>query len=77
MIEDQRSDNMSRERIAVLETQLRTICQQHKEMQVDIKQILATLSEASGGWKMLMLVGGAGGTVGALLSKLVGHFTFQ
>jgi len=40
-----------------------------------IKQTLdsinSTLSEAKGGWKVLMLVGGAGGVVGAGISWLI------
>jgi len=41
------------------------------DVQKDIKSILSTLSEARGGWKTLMLVGGIAGAVGALLGKLI------
>jgi len=38
----------------------------------DVKNMLAsinaTLTEARGGWKMLMLVGGAGGVLGGILA---------
>ena len=41
----------------------------------DIKKTLQsinnTLSEAKGGWKMLMLIGGAGGVLGAALTQLL------
>jgi len=41
----------------------------------DIKQTLAeintTLAEARGGWRFLMMVGGAGGALGAVIT----HFT--
>lgn len=40
-----------------------------KELKRDVKAILATLSEAKGGWKTLMLVAGVAGAVGALLGK--------
>ena len=30
-----------------------------------------TLSEAKGGWKVLMMFGGAGGVLGALLTQLI------
>ena len=42
-----------------------------KAMQVTLASINSTLSEAKGGWKVLMLVGGAAGTVGAGLVQLV------
>lgn len=32
-----------------------------------------TLSEASGGWKMLMLMGGAGAMLGSVLAWVVDH----
>lgn len=36
-----------------------------------LNAISLTLSEAKGGWKMLMLVGGASGTVGALTMQAI------
>jgi hypothetical protein len=45
--------------------------EQMKAMQVTLSAINATLSEAKGGWRVLMLVGGASGAVGAILVKLV------
>ena len=41
----------------------------------DVKRTLvaiqSTLSEARGGWKMLMLLGGAGGLFGSLITQVV------
>jgi hypothetical protein len=41
----------------------------------DIKKTLqainSTLSEAKGGWKVLMLIGGASGTVGAIIMQII------
>ena len=42
-----------------------------KIMQATLTAIDKTLSEAKGGWKMLMLIGGAGGAVGSFLTYLV------
>jgi hypothetical protein len=42
-----------------------------KVMQATLKDISATLSEAKGGWKILMMVGGASGAFAALAVKLV------
>jgi len=39
------------------------------EVKSDVKQVLSTLSEAKGGWKTLMLVAGAAGSVGAFIGK--------
>lgn len=40
----------------------------------DIKKTLnsinATLAEARGGWKVLMMVGGAGGALGAIITQI-------
>ena len=41
-------------------------------MQQTLTAIDKTLSEAKGGWKMLLLIGGAGGTLGSLLTHVIG-----
>lgn len=46
-----------------------------EEIKRSIAQINTTLSEAKGGWKMFMLLGGvSGGTVGAGLVQTVHYF---
>jgi len=45
--------------------------EQMKVMQITLSAINATLSEAKGGWKILMMVGGASGAFAALAVKLV------
>lgn len=40
-------------------------------MQGTLTTIEKTLSEARGGWKVLMMIGGAGGALGAALTQLV------
>ena len=44
---------------------------QMEAMQSTLSKISATLSEARGGWKVLMLVGGASGALGAMLVKTI------
>lgn len=66
---DRRTDQDSRERIAVLETQMKSMLKQHEGMARDIRTILETLSEAKGGWRFLLLIAGAGGAVGTFLTK--------
>lgn len=45
-----------------------------KEMQATLAAIDKTLSEARGGWKVLMLVGGASSVVGAGLVQLANWY---
>ena len=68
-MEDRRTDNKLRERIAVLETQLHEMARQHVAMASDIRIIRDTLAQATGGWKVMMLVGGSAGAIGAFLGK--------
>ena len=35
-----------------------------------LDDIIKTLSEAKGGWRTLLIIGGAAGTLGALIAKL-------
>jgi len=44
---------------------------QMEAMQSTLSQISTTLSEARGGWKVLMLIGGASGALGAVLVKAI------
>ena len=43
-----------------------------KDMNATLISINTTLSEARGGWKMLMMFGGAGGLLGSLLTQVPG-----
>lgn len=44
------------------------------EFTAELRAINATLSEARGGWKIMMMVGGASATIGALSYKIVSAF---
>lgn len=46
----------------------------NKELTAKLDQVLLALSEAKGGWKTLMLVGGAASTVTGLIGWAVQHF---
>lgn len=46
----------------------------HKDFAEQLQQISSTLSEARGGWKVLMLVGGVSATIGAAGYKLASLF---
>ena len=45
--------------------------EQMKAMQVTLTSINETLSEAKGGWRVLMLIGGVSGAVGAAIVKFL------
>ena len=40
-------------------------------MQKTLTEIDKTLSEAKGGWKVLMLLGGAGGVLGSVVTQVI------
>lgn len=43
------------------------------QLTLKLDQVLLTLSEARGGWRTMMIVGGAASTVGAGLTWLIQH----
>ncbi len=47
----------------------------NKELTAKLDQVLLALSEARGGWRTLMAVGGAAATVGGFITWAVGHFS--
>lgn len=42
-----------------------------RELRADVRTLLDAVTEAKGGWKMLMAVGSASAIIGATMSKLV------
>jgi len=51
------------------DAQIDNLQRQMEQVLEELHQIKETLSEAKGGWRMLMLVGGASATMGAGLVK--------
>lgn len=62
--------------VARMEVQVERLEKDVAEMKGDIKSILATLDKASGGWKMLMLVGGLSAAIGGFTTKLLSVWPF-
>lgn len=67
--------------IARLEVQVGNLTQgmeglqeSNKELTAKVDQVLLALSEARGGWRTLMLVGGAASSAGAAVAWIVQHF---
>ena len=41
------------------------------EVKADVKAILAVINQTKGGWKIMMLVGGVTGAIGAFIVKIL------
>jgi hypothetical protein len=60
-----------------MEAQIETLVAQVAQLNAKVDAIDTTLSEAKGGWRMLLLVGGAAGAIGGLIGKLLPFFDFR
>lgn len=58
------------------DAEIETLKADVKEIKASVATILTTLSEARGGWKTLVLVGGVAGTMGAIASKVSSFLGF-
>lgn len=58
-------------RVAVLEDQMLHLRSSQAAMADDVREIRDAVLGAKGGWKTLLLIGGAGATAGAFLMKLL------
>ena len=57
--------------IAHLQSDMDKMAADMADIKTTLVEIQKTLSEARGGWRMLMLLGGAGGLVGSALTQIV------
>lgn len=57
-----------------IQDDLDAIAAEMKEVRIALAEINKTLSEAKGGWKVLMMIGGAGGAVGSFITWIVAHW---
>ena len=57
--------------IAVLEVKVERLEIQVTDIARDVKCLLSVVNQTRGGWKVIMLVAGVAGTVGALIGKIV------
>jgi len=58
-----------------LEAQMENVADKLNKLEVQVEIISRTLSEAKGGWKMLMLVSGASATIGGLIAKFAPYIS--
>jgi hypothetical protein len=59
--------------IAVLKSQMQTMSTKLDTVEHTLSEVKDLLTEARGGWKMVMLLGGAAATFGALLTYFLTH----
>ena len=57
-----------------IQNDLDQIASEMIEVRKALAEINKTLSEAKGGWKILMLIGGASGTIGSFITWVVAHW---
>ena len=57
-----------------IQDDLDKIATEMAEVRKALSEINKTLSEARGGWKILMMIGGAGGAVGSFITWVVAHW---
>lgn len=62
------------EQVAHLTRGMEDLQESNKELTDKIDQVLLALSGARGGWRTLMLVGGAASTVGGFITWAFSHF---
>ena len=59
--------------IAVMKSQMKEMSAKLDKVEGTLEEVKDLLTEARGGWKMMMMLGGAAATVGALFSYFLTH----
>jgi phage shock protein A len=62
--------------VARMEVQVERLEKDMAEMKDDVKAIRATLDKASGGWKMLLVVGTISAAIGSFATKVMTLWPF-
>lgn len=65
------------ERISHMNLEMTSIRAELGEMDSKLDQVLKAFSEARGGWRTVMFLGGAAATAGALVSWVFTHLTIK
>ena len=65
------------ERMATMDRDMRAQSIKLDDMRAQLEQVLAALSEAKGGWRTLMLLGGAAASAGGLISWVLTHIQIR
>jgi hypothetical protein len=70
------SDQEVQRDLGRMEAQISNLCSEVKELTEKVDTISTTLSEAKGGWKFLLAVGGMAGAIGSAITYFFQHFPF-
>lgn len=70
------TDDVQRD-LGRMEAQITALLSQVAVLNAKVDAIDKTLSEAKGGWRMLLLIGGVAGIVGGLIGKYVPFLTMR
>lgn len=71
------SDDKTRVDIAVLQTEMRDVKDDMREMRADVKKVLEFTQQARGSWKTLMAISGASAAVGAAVAEIIPYLPFR
>ena len=63
--------------LAKAEARIEITQQEITSLRGDVRLLLNFISEAKGGWKMLVISSAVAGAVGSGLTWLIGHFVFK
>ena len=64
------------ERMAQRDKEIEQLTRVIEQLTAKVEVIASTLSEARGGWRVLMLVGGAAGALGSAVTWVASHLRF-
>lgn len=59
--------------VAYMKAAISRLDDSNSELQQKLDKVLAQLAEARGGWRTLMLIGGAAGSLGSGITWLISH----
>ena len=75
MMDDQIKLAVHENEIKHLQTDMDKLVRDMEELKVSIAEISKTLSEAKGGWHVLMVMGGVGAAFGSVIGWAFEHFS--
>lgn len=74
---DPREFGRLEEQVAALKTQQEDIAVTLAEMRKELRSVSDMITTAKGGWRTMMMVGGAAASVAALVSWVVDHVSIK
>ena len=69
-------DHIDRRDYGKLEAKVEQLTKDMHEMRVTLREVRDMMNEARGGWRVVMLIGGVSGTLGAAVAWIASHIQF-